>query len=103
MNIYIVQGGIGKHVMFSSIIEKLANGEKISIVSAYPDLFKYHPQVEKSVSFHEAGFYDKYIKDTENNVIYHEPYYSNYVKGKTHFIEELAKFENAARDPMMAR
>jgi len=94
MNIYIVQGGIGKHVMFSSIIEKLANGEKISIVSAYPDLFKYHPQVEKSVSFHEAGFYDKYIKDTENNVIYHEPYYSNYVKGKTHFIEELAKLHS---------
>ena len=44
MNIYIVQGGIGKHVMFSSLIEKLVekDGEKIIIVSAYPDLFKYY-------------------------------------------------------------
>lgn len=92
MNIYIVQGGIGKHVMFSSLIEKLSekDGEKIIIVSAYPDLFKYHPRVEISANFHEPGFYDKYIKGTSNNVIYREPYYSNYVKGETHFIQELA-------------
>jgi len=92
MNIFIVQGGIGKHVMFSSLIEKLSekDGKNIMIVSAYPDLFKYHPKVEVSVNFHEAGVYDKYIKDTDNNVIYREPYLSNYVKGKTHFIEELA-------------
>jgi hypothetical protein len=93
MNIYVLQGGIGKHVMFSSLINKLSekSGDKIAIVSAYPDLFKFHPNVEKSVVFHEAGFYDEYIKDTDNDIIFHEVYYSNYIKGKTHFIEELAK------------
>jgi hypothetical protein len=93
MNIYIVQGGIGKHVMFSSLIEKLAeeDEDKIIIVSAYPDLFKYHPMVEVSANFHEPGFYDKYVKGTDNNVIYREPYFSNYVKGETHFIQNLAE------------
>ena len=93
MNIYIVQGGIGKHVMFSSLIEKLSDrdAEKIMIVSAYPDLFKYHPRVEVSAGFHEAGFYDKYVKGTDNNIIYREPYYSNYVKGEMHFIQSLAE------------
>lgn len=90
MNIYIVNGGIGKHIMFSSIIEKLAATEKIIIVSSYPELFKFHPKVERSSTFYEPGFYDQYIKDTDNNIIYHEPYFSNYVRGKTHFIRELA-------------
>jgi len=92
MNIYVVQGGIGKHVMFSSLIEKLAcrDGEEIGIISAYPDLFKYHPRVKISADFHEPGFYDKYIKGTDNELIYREPYFSNYVKGESHFIKELA-------------
>lgn len=93
MNIYIVQGGIGKHVMFSSLIEKLSDrdAEKIIIVSAYPDLFKYHPRVEVSATFHEEGFYDKYVNGTNNNIIYREPYFSNYVKGDIHFIKVLAE------------
>lgn len=96
MNIYVIQGGIGKHVMFSSLINKMCevSGDKIAIMSAYPDLFKFHPKVEKSVMFHEVGFYDEYIKDTDNNIIFNEVYYSNYIKGKTHFIEELAKLNN---------
>ena len=93
MNIFVIQGGIGKHVMFSSLIEKLSetSNEKIIIVSAYPELFKFHPKVEISASFHEPGFYEKYIQNTDNNIIHTEPYYSNYVKGKTHLIEEWAK------------
>lgn len=96
MNIYIVKGGIGKHVLFSSMIEKLSeiNNEKIIIVSSYPDLFKYHPKVEISVNHHQPGFYDEYIKDTDNNVIYQEPYYSNYVKGKTHILKEWTNLYN---------
>lgn len=96
MNIYVIQGGIGKHVMFSSLIKKLSEKSdgKISIISAYPDLFKFHPNVVKSASFHEPGFYDEYIKDTDNDIIFHEVYYSNYIKGKTHFIEELAKLND---------
>lgn len=93
MNIYVVQGGIGKHIMFSSMIEKLSyrDGDKIIIASPYPELFKFHPNVEKSVMIHEPGFYDEYVKNTNNNVIYTEPYYSNYVKGETHLIEEWFK------------
>jgi hypothetical protein len=89
MNIYIVQGGIGKHVMFSSLIEKLSerDGEKIMILSPYPDLFKFHPQVELSGDFAHPGFYDKYIKGTENNVLFQEPYFSNYAKGESHLIQ----------------
>lgn len=93
MKIYVVQGGIGKHVMFSSLINKLCelNEEKIIVVSAYPDLFKFHPKVEKSATFDTPGFYDEYIKNTDNMIIHREPYISDYVKGNTHLIEQWAK------------
>jgi hypothetical protein len=108
MNIYVVQGGIGKHVMFSSLIEKLAekDGEKILVVSAYSDLFKFHPKVEFSADFGQAGFYDKYVKETEHKIIYSEPYYSGYVRGKTHLIQNWAElygvnYENDVPDIYM--
>jgi hypothetical protein len=100
MNIYILQGGIGKHVLFSSMIEKLseATGEKIIIMSAYPDLFKFHPKVEKTVFYNEPGFYDEYVYNTKNNIVFSEPYFSNYVKGKTHILEEWCNLYNIKYD-----
>ncbi len=86
MNIYLVEGGIGKHVMFSSLISKLGKNEKIIIVSGYPDIFINHPRVELSVTYDHPGLYDKYIKNSENNILHSEPYYSNYVKGDQHMI-----------------
>lgn len=87
MNIYLVEGGIGKHVMFSSLIPKLAKDEKIIVVSGYSDIFEYHPLVEVSVPYDLPGFYDKYIKDTKNSINHSEPYYSDYIKGNQHMIE----------------
>jgi hypothetical protein len=94
MHLYVVTGGVGRHAMFSSMIEdlcKLNGTEKISIMSAYPDVFKFHPRVEHSVPFNQPGFYDEFINKPDTHVHHAEPYFSDYVKGKTHLIEEWSK------------
>lgn len=93
MHIYVVTGGIGKHAMFSALIEGLADkhGEKISIVSAYPDIFKFHPKVEHSAEFGEPGFYDECVARENSHIHHAEPYYSDYVKGESHLTMEWAK------------
>ena len=50
-NLYCVHGGIGKQVIFTSMIEALAarDENKISVGSGFPDVYKYHP---KSWNFH---------------------------------------------------
>jgi hypothetical protein len=98
MNIYLVEGGIGKHVMFSALIPQLAKDEKIIVVSGYSDIFEYHPLVEVSVPYDLPGFYDKYIKDTKNNIFHSEPYYSNYIKGDRHMIESWCHLYNLGYD-----
>jgi hypothetical protein len=92
MKLFIVTGGVGKHVIFSSLIEDLASlhGGKIAIMSAYPDVFKYHPKVERSVAFDEPGFYDSHVSAANTDIIHFEPYFSNYAKGKTHIADEWA-------------
>ena len=93
MDLYIVTGGVGRHAIFSSMIEKLvakSGDEKIMIMSAYHELFKFHPLVEKSVSFEEPGFYDEVIRKENLNIKHSDPYYSNYAHGKTHLADEWA-------------
>lgn len=100
MELYIVAGGVGKHVMFSALIEKLCekHGSNISIMSAYPDVFKFHPKVDMSVDFNTPGFYDKYINKPETNIHHAEPYYSNYVKGESHLTNNWAEMFNIEID-----
>lgn len=103
-NIYVLENGIGKHVIFSSFINDLSIKDEadLIIMSAYPQIFENHPAVEKSVMINEPGFYDEVIKNHPGNIIHTNPYYSNFVKGKTHIIEEWAQLLNLewwARQP----
>lgn len=91
---YIVDNGLGKHLMFSSLLEsiKIKHDEKVNIISLYPELFKYHPAVKYSVHIEEPGFYDNIIlKDENAEIHYSDPYLSNYILGKSHLIDEWAK------------
>ena len=92
-NIYVVDGGVGKNVLFSSFINDLYNRDnaKPIIMATFPQIFENHPLVERSVNVNEPGFYDEVIKDHEGEVYFTNPYYSSFVKGKTHVLYEWAK------------
>ena len=96
MHIYIVTGGIGKHAIFSSMIEPLCekHGEKIAIMSGYPDLFRFHPSVEMSVGQFEPGFYDDVVMRPDSHLHYADPYRSDYIKGHSHLVDAWAGLLN---------
>ncbi len=80
-NLHVVMGGIGKNIIFTSLISSLCkkdNADKISIMSPWEYIFKNNEQVnnvEPTTDF-------RYFKELESydNIIYYEPYLSNYTK-----------------------
>jgi len=85
-NLYIVNNGLGKVSLFSNFINELCEKDdnQISISSPYPELFKYHPGVRSSINVNSpvSELYKKYF----NDIIYREPYLSNYIKGDEHIL-----------------
>lgn len=85
-NLYVVQNGIGKVSLFTNFIDELCerDGMDISILSPYPELFSQHPRVKSNlllgVSNHEV------LNEYFNEIIYVEPYLSNYMKGNEHIL-----------------
>lgn len=89
---YFVEGGLGKHVMFSGLIKDLAknDGSKVVIMSAYPEIFKMHPNVIHSLSFSQPEAYEKILKKCVD-MRHFEPYFSSFMKGKTHLIKNWCR------------
>ena len=91
-NIYVVMGGLGKNIMFSSLIPNLCKkdeAESISIITPWSVVFKYNEQVDKILP--PPGWKHETILEQFDNIIYHEPYLSNYLKEKTlHITEDWA-------------
>jgi len=71
MNTYIIEGGIGKQVAFTAIIDALVkkDKEKIQIHSPYVDIFGGNTNVK----------------------FFCEPYKSNFIKGEIHIIQSYCK------------
>ena len=94
-NLYVVEGGVGKHLQFTSLIEGLYNKDKnkLMINSSYPELFNNHPLVADSRDFKNEIIFDSYFNyyDKYNNIYFKDPYRGNFLKGKTHVIDEWAK------------
>lgn len=91
-NTYIVEGGIGKHIMFTALIPALAKRDKgpINVICAYPDVFENNPDVALFTS-HEYMGIPEVIERTEE-YIYVEPYKSNFIKGgEKHLLEYWCK------------
>ena len=87
----VVEGGIGKHIAFSSLIPKLHEkyGELI-LISAYPEVFMNNPHVYRNFGFGAPYVYEDYLKDIP--IIKQEPYLSNvYRLEKKHIIESFCK------------
>ena len=91
MNVYIIEGGIGKHVFFTSMIKKLAEKSargKIIVMSSYPDIFENNPLVLRSLSRNTPYVYEDLILNKDNQIYFADPYFdSGVIQNKTHVIE----------------
>ncbi len=92
MNTYIIEGGIGKQVAFTAIIDALVkrDKEKIQIYSPYVDVFGGNTNVKFALDANTIPQHDKRILDSDN-IFYCEPYKSNYLKGKIPLIHSYCK------------
>lgn len=91
-NLYVVMGGLGKALLWTSLIPSLCEKdevEKISVMSPWPWLFEKHNQIEG----HEPLLDFRYFPQLEiyDKIIYHEPYLSDYLKEKDqHMLDNWA-------------
>ena len=101
MKTYWLEGGIGKHAMFTALIPKLAErepGGKIGVLSAYPEVFEGHPLVKKSWGLNDFMQDPKFV--VEQELVNFEPYKSNFVFDKDkHLLYFWAKGLGIDYDP----
>lgn len=96
-NLYVVTGGIGKEILFTNFIEELSQRDNnlISVASPYASLFSLHPQVYSVVDLgridplvpHIPTIDSQIINKYIDEIIYFEPYFSNYLKLNHHIID----------------
>lgn len=92
MDIHVVEGGVGRHIFFSALIPKLAEKEKIIVMSSYPDIFESNPHVYRSLGRNTQYAWSDFVMKPENRVIFFDPYFTNeFIKKETHVIESYAK------------
>lgn len=95
-NLYILNGGIGKHICFTSCINHL---DKINIMSAWPKVFKNHPSVNFSYDYFfsptidNVSFFNKF-----DNVYAIEPYDPHFHKNKIHLVKNYRLLCNINQD-----
>jgi hypothetical protein len=92
LNTYIVEGGIGKCISFSALIPQLAEKDKeqIQIVTPYIDVFANNPLVKIVYDQASIPLDDSRIIESDN-IIYCEPYKSNFVKGDDHLLKSYSE------------
>jgi len=90
LNTYVVEGGIGKQVAFTSIIPALKqrDQETIQIWSPYVECYGYNPNVKMVYDMGSIEISDPRILASDN-IIYFEPYKSNFAKGREHIVESF--------------
>jgi len=98
-NLYALTGGVGKAVLFTNLIEDLSKRDNnlISIVSPFftNELFTYHPLVHSVLDiakidhffYSELTFVGPQMATYFDEIIFFEPYLSNYLKSEQHIID----------------
>ena len=91
MNLYRIDGGVGKSIMFTSLVEQLAkrDGGHICIETAYPEVFNGVPGVD--IAYHSGQPKDpKQFYKYFDKVYAAEPYNGNFWKGDVHLLNAWA-------------
>ena len=99
LNTYIVEGGVGKCVAFTSLIPKLRKKSEVQIYTPYIDCFAGNPDVKMAFES-TLPLQDPRIMASDN-IYYSEPYKSNFQFGKQHLIESYCKLHNVDFDKSM--
>ena len=102
LDTYVVEGGIGKCVMFTALLPKLAEraGGPVQIVTPYIDVFRDNPLVKMVYDESSIPLDDPRILESDN-IYYSEPYKSNFVKGDWHLVQAYCKLHDIEYDPGM--
>jgi hypothetical protein len=102
MNTYIIEGGIGKQVAFTSIIDALVkkDKEKIQVYSPYVDIFGGNTNIRFALDANTIPVHDKRILDSQN-ICFCEPYKANFLKGDHHIIQSYCKLFGVKYDESM--
>jgi len=92
LNTYIVEGGIGKCVAFSAIIDALVerDGGQIQVYTPYHEVFGGNPNVKWVFDMNSMPLQDERIVSSDN-IHFCEPYKSNFIKGHEHLIQSYCK------------
>lgn len=92
VNTYIVEGGLGKCVSFSAVIDSLVkkDNDKIQIYTPYHEIFANNPKVKLVFDANTINIQDERILSS-SNIINCEPYKTNFLKGEEHIIERYCK------------
>jgi len=99
LNTYIVEGGVGKCVAFTSLIPKLRKKSEVQIYTPYIDCFAGNPDVKLALE-ETLPLQDPRIMASDN-IYYSEPYKSNFQFGKQHLIESYCELHNVEFDKSM--
>jgi len=99
LNTYIVEGGVGKCVAFTSLIPKLRKKSEVQIYTPYIDCFAGNPDVKMAFES-TLPLQDPRIMASDN-IYYSEPYKSNFQFGKQHLIESYCELHNVEFDKLM--
>ena len=99
LNTYIVEGGVGKCVAFTSLIPKLRKKSEVQIYTPYIDCFAGNPDVKMAFES-TLPLQDPRIMASDN-IYYSEPYKSNFQFGKQHLIESYCELHSVEFDKSM--
>lgn len=88
MKTYVVEGGVGKCLAFSALVDDLASrdGGSIQIHTPYHEVFGNNPKVKTVFDSQTIPLFDDRIRNSED-IIFCEPYKSRFIRGDIHLIE----------------
>lgn len=103
MNLYKIDGGIGKNIAFTGLIKELVERDgNICIESAYPEVFFGIPGVMMTYNSTDAKDHKKFYGHFDN-VFAWDPYIGNMWKGDVHMVDAWAKMFNLPDRPLSER
>lgn len=92
LDTYIVEGGVGKCVSFTSLLpllEKKAEA-KVNVMTPYTDVFQNNPSVAMVIDSTNTHLSHPEIQKSDN-IYFAEPYKNNFALGKQHIIESFCE------------
>lgn len=106
-SIFHVEGGIGKNILATSVIESLKKSDperEIIVVTAWPAVWFNNPNISQIYPLGQvANFYKKFIKNQDVKVFRQDPYHTeDYILNRKHLINiwcDLIGVENKSQGP----